>query len=86
MCQTKKKNTNTFIQSLARGCRGRRLGLSGVAWPVLTCVRPCLDKKIWPKMSYYMWEYIHGVLNVGKNQLQSLHVNCEKNLLSLITS
>ena len=36
-------------------------------------------------MSHQMFGHMYVVLNVGKNQLHSLHVNCETNLLSLIT-
>ena len=52
-------------------------------------VASCLDsKKFDKKTSHRMFEHVHGVLNVDKikNQLHSSHVNCETNLLSLITS
>jgi len=36
--------------------------------------------------SNQIFEHMHGTLNVDeKNQLHNLHVNCETNLLSLIT-
>ena len=43
-------------------------------------------KKFSPKISHQMFGHMHEALNAdeNKNQLYSLYVNCETNLLSLI--
>jgi hypothetical protein len=49
--------------------------------------RVCLDpKNFWQKILHQMFGHMHRALNVEKNQLYSLHVNCKTDLLSLITT